>query len=41
MAFIKFYKKRQIGDKVESVYDEGELEEGEEMTEENEEFWLS
>ncbi len=31
----------KIGDEAESVYDEGELEEGEEMTEENKDFWPS
>jgi hypothetical protein len=34
-------KEAKIGDEAESVYDEGELEEGEEMTEENVEFWPS
>jgi hypothetical protein len=34
-------KEQKIGDDAESVYDEGELEKGEEMTEENEEFWPS
>ncbi len=34
-------KKEGVGDAVEIVFDEGELDEGEAMTEENEEFWPS
>ena len=40
-AVTKALQVNKIGQKYETDYDEGELEEGEEMTEENSEFWPS
>jgi len=37
----KALEEKKIGDKIETEYDEGELENGEIMTEENQEFWPS
>ena len=40
-SVLEKLKAAELGDSIEAVFDEGELEDGEEMTSENEQFWPS